>query len=168
MANLGFNVAEVEVTENDYSPIPAGEYKAVITDSEAKVTKKGDGEYVNLTFQVIEGEHSGRLIWVMANIRNPNPTAQTIGRETIAKISKAAGVVSVEDSAQLHNIPMMIKVGLKNDEYNGGQKNVIKGYKPIAFQGGVAPHQPAAPAHQVQPVQSQSTGVPNQQQAPWA
>jgi hypothetical protein len=53
MANLnGFNANQVEPA-TDFEPIPAGKYVAVVTASEMKPTKNGNGSYLELTFQVI-------------------------------------------------------------------------------------------------------------------
>jgi hypothetical protein len=62
MADLrGFDANNVEPA-GDFEPIPAGKYLAVITDSEMKPTKAGTGNYLQLTFQVIEGPCSNRLL----------------------------------------------------------------------------------------------------------
>ena len=46
MANLnGFNAAQVEPSQ-DFEPIPAGKYLAVITETEMKPTKNGSGQYL--------------------------------------------------------------------------------------------------------------------------
>ena len=56
MANLnGFDANQVEPS-NDFEPIPGGKYLAVITDSEQKPNKAGTGSYLNLTFQIIDGQ----------------------------------------------------------------------------------------------------------------
>jgi len=63
MANLsGFDANNVEPS-GDFEPIPAGKYLAIITDSEMKPTKNGNGSYLELTFQVIEGPCKNRLLW---------------------------------------------------------------------------------------------------------
>ena len=86
MANLqGFDANEVEPA-NDLEPIPVGKYVAVITDSEMKPTKSGAGSYLQLTFQIIEGDHSGRLLWVRLNLDNPNATAVEIARRELSSI----------------------------------------------------------------------------------
>ena len=78
MANLnGFNANEVEPT-TDFDPIPAGKYLAVITESESKPNKAGTGSYLQLTFQVIEGEYKNRFLWARLNLDNPNQTAVKI------------------------------------------------------------------------------------------
>ena len=56
MAKLqNFNANDVEPA-SDFEAIPAGKYLAVITDSEVKPNKSGTGTYLQLTFQVVEGE----------------------------------------------------------------------------------------------------------------
>ena len=80
MANLsGFDAREVEPTVG-FEPIPAGKYVAVITASEMKETKNKDGHYLELVFQIIEGEYKGRKLWGRLNLDNANPTAVQIAR----------------------------------------------------------------------------------------
>ncbi|MFN7431379.1 MAG: DUF669 domain-containing protein [bacterium] len=44
-------------------PLPADKYLAVVSESELKPTKTGGGKYLQLTFQIIDGEFKGRLVW---------------------------------------------------------------------------------------------------------
>ena len=70
MANLnGFNANEVDPAVG-FDPIPAGKYLAIITESEMKPTKAGTGQYLQLTFQVLEGQYKGRLVWARLNLDN--------------------------------------------------------------------------------------------------
>ena len=85
MADLhGFNAEDVEPAA-DFEPIPAGKYLAVITDSEMKPTKSGNGSYLELTFQVIEGEYKNRLLWARLNLDNPNNHPRTVMEEAYDK-----------------------------------------------------------------------------------
>ena len=114
MANLGnFNAHEVE-PNNDFDPIPAGKYLAVITDSEIKPTKSGKGSYFELTFQIIEGEFQNRLVWSRLNLNNPNQTAVQIARSELSSICRAVGSMTPKDSAELHNLPLVINVKCLN------------------------------------------------------
>ena len=75
MANLnGFNAADVEPAVG-FDPIPAGRYLAIITDTTLRPTKTGGGNYLELTFQVIEGEYKERLIWSRLYLDNPSAVA---------------------------------------------------------------------------------------------
>ncbi|MFO0839622.1 MAG: DUF669 domain-containing protein [Phycisphaerae bacterium] len=127
MANLNFNATDVDPAVG-YDPIPAGKYLAAITESEMKATKSASGQYLQLTFQIIEGEYKGRLIWARLNLDNPNATTVKIARAELSAICRAVGVMSPKDSAELHNLPLVISVGVKPRKDNGDPSNVIKGY----------------------------------------
>jgi len=128
MANLnGFNANEVEPVD-DLEPIPAGKYVAVITDSEMKPTKSGTGNYLQLTFQIIEGEYANRLLWVRLNLDNPNGTAVEIARRELSSICRAVGVMVPTDSTDLHNLPCFIHVRVKRRSDTGELQNEVKGY----------------------------------------
>ncbi len=129
MANLnGFDANAVDPNFT-FDPVPAGKYTAVITASEMKPTKKGTGQYLELTFQIIEGEHKGRSLWARLNLDNPDATAVRIARAELSAICRAVGVLAPKDSVELHNLPLTIKVGVKNRDDNGEPTNVIKGYE---------------------------------------
>ena len=125
MAQLKFNAAEVDTTSRD--AIPSGTYEAVVTDSETRATKNGNGMGLNLTFEILsEGPDKGRKVFAWINYEHPKVEAQRIGREELASLCKAVGVTELEDTVQLHNLPLLITVGL---DRNDPTKNVIKAYK---------------------------------------
>ncbi|HUT61008.1 MAG TPA: DUF669 domain-containing protein [Phycisphaerae bacterium] len=127
MANLGnFNANDVEPTSFD--PLPAGKYLAVITESEMKATKSGAGQFLNLTFQVLDGEHKGRKLWARLNLKNPNPQAEQIARGQLSAICRAVGVMAPRDSVELHNLPLVVTVKLKKRDDTGDLQNEISGY----------------------------------------
>jgi len=129
MANLNnFNAGDVD-PNFAFDPIPAGDYVAAITNSEMKPTKKGTGQYLELTFQVLEGEHKSRLLWARLNLDNPDAQAVKIARAELSAICRAIGVLAPKDSVELHNLPLVIKVGLKPRKDTGEPANVIKGYE---------------------------------------
>jgi hypothetical protein len=128
MANLnGFNANEVEPAVG-FDPIPAGKYLAVITESGMKPTKSGSGNFLELTFQVLEGEFKGRLLWARLNLDNPNATTVKIARAELSAICRAIGVMVPKDSVELHNLPLVITVAHKKRQDTGEITNVIKGY----------------------------------------
>lgn len=129
MANLnGFDANAVD-PNFAFDPIPAGKYTAVITASEMKPTKKGTGQYLELTFQIIEGEHKGRNLWARLNLDNPDATAVKIARAELSAICRAVGVLAPKDSVELHNLPLVLKVDRKNRKDTGEPTNVIRGYE---------------------------------------
>lgn len=130
MAQLKFNAAEVDTTTRD--AIPSGTYEAVVTDSETRATKNGNGMGINLTFEILsEGPAKGRKVFAWINYENASAKAQQIGREELASLCKAVGVVELDDTVQLHNLPLLITVGL---DRNDPTKNIIKAYKAKSVQ----------------------------------
>lgn len=129
MANLaGFNANTVE-PNSEFEAIPAGKYLAAITNSEMKPTKNGGGAYLELTFQVIEGEFKGRMLWARLNLENQNPTAVKIARGDLSAICRAVNVLEPRDSNELHNLPLVISVKQKARPDTGEIANEIKGYE---------------------------------------
>ncbi len=128
MANLnGFNANQVEPA-TEFEPIPAGKYIAVITNTEMKPTKAGNGSYLELTFQVIEGEFKNRLLWARLNLDNPTALAVKIARGELSAICRAVGVLQPKDSVELHNLPLLVTVKCRKREDTGEITNEIKGY----------------------------------------
>jgi hypothetical protein len=131
MADLrGFNANDV--APSTFEPIPAGRYLAVITESDMRPNKAGTGEYLQLTFEIIEGQYKGRLLWTRLNIVHPNATAAAIARAELASICRAVGVMAPQDSTELHNLPLVVNVQLKRRDDTGELTNHIKGYAPKA------------------------------------
>jgi len=128
MADLnGFDANQVEPT-GDFEPIPAGKYKAVIADSEMKPTKAGTGHYLELKFEIIEGDHKNRLLWARLNLDNPNAIAVEIARAELSAICRAVEVMAPNDSVDLHNLPLVIHVRCKKRTDTGEIANEIRGY----------------------------------------
>ena len=128
MANLqGFNAQDVDPATT-FEPIPAGKYIAAIIASEMKPTKSGAGNYLELTFQVLEGEYKGRILWARLNLDNPNPTTIKIARAELSAVCRAVGVMTPRDSQDLHNLPLQISVRLKRRDDTGEMTNEVKGY----------------------------------------
>ena len=105
MADLqGFDANRVEPSK-EFDPIPAGKYLAMITASEMKPNKAGTGQFLELTFQILEGEHKNRQLWARLNLSNPNETAMKIAQAELSALCRAVGVMTPRDSVELHNLP---------------------------------------------------------------
>jgi len=127
MAELGnFDASKVEPAT--FEALPAGKYLAVITDSEMKPTKNGDGHFLQLAFTVIEGEHKNRVLFARLNLDNPNATAVKIARGELSAVCRAVGVLQPKDSVELHNLPLVITVKCKKRQDTDEIVNEIKGY----------------------------------------
>ena len=109
MAFIGnFNANDVEPA--DFSAIPSGNYPALITSSEFRTTKSGDGQYLVLAIQIIDGAKKGRMLWHNLNLINSNPKAVEIAQRELSAICRATGAMQIDNSEVLHNLPMKITV----------------------------------------------------------
>lgn len=111
-----------------FDPLPAGRYAAVITESEMKPTKAGNGRYLQLTFQIIDGEFRGRFVWARLNLENQNELAVKIARGELSALCRAVNKMQPRDSCELHGIPLEINVGLRRRSDSQELGNIIKSY----------------------------------------
>jgi hypothetical protein len=128
MANLnGFDANEVE-PQGDFEPIPASKYVCAVVESEMKPTKSGTGQFLEFTLQVLEGEYTGRQLWARLNLDNPNAKAVQIARGQLSALCRSVGVLTPQDSSQLHNLPLSVRVVQKLRDDNGEITNEVKGF----------------------------------------
>ena len=148
----GFNADTIP--ESDFSAMPKGAYPAFAVESEKKPTKNGRGEYLQFTFEVVDGQYKGRKLWARLNLWNSNQAAVDIAQRELAQICKAADKPRINDSSELHNIVILLHV---DTELNDRQQevNVIKKYESV--NGGAAP---TAAARQSTPPQSMAFAKP--------
>jgi hypothetical protein len=126
MADLGGYDA-TQVKDSEFEALPAGEYRAVITESERKKTKDGTSELLQVKLQIVDGQYKNRTIIDRFNLWNKNPQATTIAQQQFKKVCEAVNVPKPGDSSALHMKPLMIKLSVR--EYNGTNQNEVKGYK---------------------------------------
>jgi hypothetical protein len=184
MANLGYTYDPSQVEDN-FQPKAPGQYEATITESSMKDTQTGFKQ-LELVFDV-----EGTKVWERLNlIAPPNATdgqrkAEEIANRILKRICEACGVGAIDDSDELHGIPMIVDVEIERGEpyvKNGVQKqgvdkNVIKRYYPIS--GGAADIPFDNPTPSNTPPQAAATrtpprqpaaraGAPTQKTDPWA
>lgn len=168
MASLsGFDANEVEPA-GDFEPLPAGKYIAVITDTTLKPTKAGNGEYLEIKFQVLdEGPYKGRNLWTRLNLKNPNDQAVQIARSELSSICRAVGVMQPKDSADLHDRPLGLNVKLRARPDTGELTNEVKGFESLVAEPAAAPPpKPAVAKATITPIQ-QPTRLSDAKKAPW-
>lgn len=128
MADLrGFDANKVEPLA-PMDPIPAGKYLAMITESAMKPNKSGTGQFLELTFMILEGEYKNRQLWARLNLINPNALAMKIAQAELSAICRAVGILTPTDSVELHNLPLVIRVKCKKRKDTDEIGNVIAGY----------------------------------------
>lgn len=123
--NSAFDATGIEPAAA-YEVLPAGKYRAQIVESEMRVTRNGMGQYLWLMLDILEGPHQGRKLFDQLNLVNPNLTTVEIAQRTLSAICHATGKLQVNDSEELHLIPMTIQVGVKPPKDGYGERNTIR------------------------------------------
>ena len=114
MAQLGetFDANVVEPNQ-PFEVLPAGKYKVQIIASEMRPTNDGNGSYLWLEMDILEGEYQGRKFWDRLNLNNPSEQAVQIAQRTLSALCHACGKLVVSDSEDLHFIPIIAHVKVR-------------------------------------------------------
>ncbi len=127
MATLNFDATQVEPSAGR-DPVPAGKYVAAVVASEMKPTKNGVGQYLELEYQILDGEHKGRKLWSRHTLQHPSAQTVQIARGELSAVCRAVGIMTPKDSAELHNLPMTVTVKVKKREDNGELTNELSAW----------------------------------------
>lgn len=130
MAQIDFDASGVDPA-TPFEVLPKGSYNVIISNSEMKTTKSGDGEYLELEYTVIDGEYESRRLWSRHNISNPNAKAEQIARQELSAVCHSVGVLKVSDSIELHDRPLIIEVGIEKNKQNDSDVNRVRAWMPV-------------------------------------
>lgn len=131
MSNLiDINMDGVEESgAGEYSLLPDGKYLAIMTKSEVVPTKAGTGKMLKATFTIFDEKYAGRLVFHNFNIENQSEKAQQIGLGQLKSCYLAMGLKNLPaDSSELHDLPLVIKVGKSKPSEGYAERNEIKGW----------------------------------------
>ena len=124
MGDINFNANDYD-PDAGFDPIPAGtEVKAWIVPvgpedpngehvqwKDVKPPKKG--QYLQLTWTIVEGPHKGRKVWDRLNLKNPSKEAKDIAHKTLSGICAALGTKNLTDTQQLRGKPVVLKLKVR-------------------------------------------------------
>jgi Protein of unknown function (DUF669) len=168
MANLGttFDATTVDPATG-FELFPIGKYVVQLVGSEMRPTKDGGGQYLWLEFDVLEGPLAGRKLFDRLNLVNASAQTVEIAQRTLSAICHATGRLQVQDSADLHLIPMIADVSIKPPKNGYGESNKVH-YLPLERGAGGQPR-PGAPAAPSTPAQPARPAAPAAgfASAPW-
>lgn len=131
MVALNFSARTVAPNAS-LEPLPSGTYDAIITNSQEKPTKDGQGSYVEFEFTVRHPDPSlnNRKVFDRLNLRNKSQQAVDIAYGTLSAICHVTQRYDIQDTAQLHGIPLKVIVAkVSRDDRPGEFSNDVKGYK---------------------------------------
>ena len=147
--------------------MPPGQYPGQIVNSEMRPTKDGRGQYLWVEIDILDGSYAGRKLFDRLNLINANATTVEIAQRTLSAICHAVRKMQVDDSEQLHFIPLLVDVKVQPPKNGYDASNTIR-YLPLeqppAQPAAATPHaRAAAPARPAAPQPaSRPAGV-----APW-
>ena len=182
MANFSFDANQVAPDSGQLDPLPAGWYDMYVKESEIKPTSDGTGTRLVLGFGFMDPNQKNRKVTINLNIRNKSEQAQNIALGQLSALCHAVGVLAMQDTAQLHNIPFKGKLKVIAADGQYAAKNDMAAFKhmqdpsvptgPAALSAAVPgapvtvrPPPPPASAHSPVP-QRAAPPMPQVQQAP--
>lgn len=129
MAQLNY-VPDTTDKYQGFEPLPAGEYKVQIVDSDIVTPKSGNGSMIKFQYEVIaDPQFDGRKIFDNIIIEHSSVDAERIGKQKLNTICALTGVKQIKDTAQLHGKTMSVLLSVKDNQ--GEKQNVIKKYLPF-------------------------------------
>lgn len=124
---FNFDAAQVEPQQTAFDPLPAGNYIAVVTDTDLRPTRSGRA--LKLSFRIVDGQFNGRMVWANLNIENASAQAQEIAQKQLSALCHAVGTINLSDTTQLHDKPVRIRVKVRPAEGEWPASNDVTGYE---------------------------------------
>jgi hypothetical protein len=125
------------------SPIPAGNYTAVVTAAEEAPNKAGTGRNLKLEFTITGGGQDGRKVFAYLALENPSAEAVRIAQGKLSAICHAVKVLKPSGPQDLLNASLDIAVKVKpRDDKPGDFSNDIADFKARGTLTSTAPTAP--------------------------
>jgi len=146
----GFDTGSMEPPK-DFELLPPGWYGAYVEETELKPTKKNDGWFLAVTFNIVSPEEfSGRKVFENMNLQNPNPKAVEIGQRALCGLGQAVGIPACPDTDLLLNKMMEMKIAIKTGKPSAAYpdpqpENVVREFRAIGTTPMTAPVTQAPP-----------------------
>lgn len=136
-----FDATQYAPDKGGVSGLPVSDqngWPVVIIASEIKETAAGDGGYLSLTVEIIDGPNKGATGFLNLNLYNKSTIAVEIANAQLSALSHVTGVFQIQNSEQLHNIPWRAVV---KTQKNDASRTEIKGI--LGISGNKPGEQPA-------------------------
>ncbi len=161
MAQLiqAFNAQQYDPSQS-VGGLPVGKHPVIVESSEVKANAKNDGGYLQLNLKIIDGPAAGTTGAYRLNLYHSSQQTVEIAHRQLSAVCHVVGVFNVQDSAQLHNIPFMVEVGLQK-----GEEAAQKGYTEVKRVFDVHGNEPGKAGQGQAPAQPQH--APQGQPAAW-
>lgn len=132
MADLaGFRAEDHAALSVERKVVPAGTYRGVFIQSERRTSRAGN-DFLEMVFEVTEGECKGHRFWDNMNIWHPKEQVVEIAKARLASACRATGIIAPRDSQELHDRPVAAIVVVRPRKDNGEPQNEITSYAAVA------------------------------------
>jgi len=141
MGTYDFSIADKRTADNDFQPLPDGEYLMSIDYAEILDTKSTmddgvtpRGEQLKLELVVLEspdGANQNRRVFQYHMIQHDNESTQRIGREYIEELGRAIGLpvpMNIQDTNQFINKSVKARLKTKKGYGDYGDSNEVDRY----------------------------------------
>jgi hypothetical protein len=165
----------------EFEPLPAGEYRAKIIESDVEDISKTNnfGRCLKLTWQIETGPYDGRLVWDRISLWAENMIGKkgedagkditqkvlSIANSQFAAIRSATGRMAPQRTEELHDIPCTIKLAVQPGNGNYGPSNAVRAVKPVGASPAGQAQRFTPPANQAAAAQKSSAPWPRRQTA---
>lgn len=169
-ADLQLDLSQVKPLEDNEVPVlPAGKYTVRIAHAETRTSKATGNPYINLRYDVVEGEYAGRgRLFDMFAVWSDNPEFALRRfralREAVGLNPSTGGCL-----AELLEREMVVRVATResrrSNAASGELENVVKQYLPAARKpapAAPAPKPSAAPKAMAAPAPAQAPVEPSE------
>src|SRR5688500_2908310 len=111
MSQVNFNPSEAPSREDiGFDPLPPGEYKAIVTESDVVVPKSGDGQMMKLKLEIVEGQYKGRYLFENLCVEHSKEKVAQIAQARLREYCEALSISMLNDTQQLHDRPFLVTV----------------------------------------------------------
>lgn len=129
-----FSIDSVPETKEGFEVLPAGIYRVRFTGVQFLDNKSGQGQHFAFSLQVVQPQmYAGQTMIYRCNYKNPNPTAEEIGRGQLADLIFTAGVRGFENLEQLNRgiagKEFIIETELQEGDRGGLFSNVLTAWR---------------------------------------
>jgi len=125
-----FSVDDVDIDNNTANLIDQGTYRAEIIKACIKETKKKNGEFIEITYRIMDNPFKWRYVWGRYNIKNPSVNAVEIGLRNLKALCMAVGIKSFDRPDELEGLELLVGVTIEHSAAYG-DSNTVKHTLPL-------------------------------------
>lgn len=129
-----FDGSQVDETEaNKFDSLPDGHYTVMVKSCEKKDSQNTPGcKYFSTQYEVVKGEHAGRMIFSTFVTEHSSEKARNIGRAKMKLLClAAAGKPTISTAHDLMQKPFVIKIKTTKDKATGQESTNVVDLKPL-------------------------------------